>query len=97
VAGFTVINFAQDYLLQPKMMGTELNLSPLVIFVSIIAWAWILGPAGALLAVPLTVGLVALLEASPSSRGIATLMRNKSEAERGIVDSAAAVGKTADE
>jgi predicted PurR-regulated permease PerM len=97
VAGFTVINFAQDYLLQPKMMGTELNLSPLVIFVSIIAWAWILGPAGALLAVPLTVGLVALLEASPSSRGIATLMRNKAETERGVVDSAAAVGRTADD
>lgn len=76
VAGFTVINFAQDYLLQPKMMGTELNLSPLVIFLSIIVWAWILGPAGALLAVPLTVGVVALLEASPSSRGIAALLRS---------------------
>ena len=76
VVGFTVINFAQDYLLQPKMMGTELNLSPLVVFVSIIAWAWILGPAGALLAVPLTVGLVALLEAHPSSRGLAALMRS---------------------
>ena len=76
VVGFTVINFAQDYLLQPKMMGTELNLSPLVIFLSIIVWAWILGPAGALLAVPLTVGMVALLEASPSSRGIAALARS---------------------
>ena len=81
VVGFTVINFAQDYLLQPKMMGTELNLSPLVIFLSIIVWAWILGPAGALLAVPLTVGVVALLEASPSSRGIAALMRSHATPE----------------
>lgn len=81
VAGFTVINFAQDYLLQPKMMGTELNLSPLVIFLSIIVWAWVLGPAGALLAVPLTVGVVALLEASPSSRGIAVLMRSHATPE----------------
>jgi AI-2 transport protein TqsA len=80
VVGFTLINFAQDYLLQPRMMGTELNLTPLVIFVSIIAWAWILGPAGALLAVPLTVGLVALLEAFPSSRGIAALMRDHVDA-----------------
>jgi len=55
VVGFTLINFAQDYLLQPRLMGMELNLSPLVIFASIIVWAWILGPAGALLAVPLTV------------------------------------------
>jgi AI-2 transport protein TqsA len=97
VVGFTLINFAQDYLLQPMMMGTELNLSPLVMFISIIAWAWILGPAGALLAVPLTVGLVALLEASSSSRGIATLMRSHAEpdSEPGIVDSAAAVGRSA--
>jgi predicted PurR-regulated permease PerM len=86
VVGFTVINFAQDYLLQPRMMGTELNLSPLVIFVSIIVWAWILGPAGALLAVPLTVGVVALLEAFPASRAIALLLRDHGNAEPGLAD-----------
>ena len=63
-----LINVAQDYLLQPRMMGTELNLSPLVVFLSVIVWAWILGASGALLAVPLTVGLVAILDASPSTR-----------------------------
>jgi len=87
VVGFTLINFAQDYLLQPRMMGTELNLSPLVIFISIIVWAWILGPAGALLAVPLTVGVVALLEAFPSSSSIALLMRDHDEADAGLVES----------
>lgn len=86
VIGFTLINFAQDYLLQPRMMGLELNLSPLVIFVSIIVWAWILGPAGALLAVPLTVAVVAALEAYPASRGIALLLRDHAEGEPGLVD-----------
>ncbi|HYN69130.1 MAG TPA: AI-2E family transporter [Candidatus Eisenbacteria bacterium] len=95
VVGFAAINVAQDYLLQPKMIGTELNLSPLVVFVSVIVWAWILGPAGALLAVPLTVGVVALLEGSPSSRAIAALMRSHAEPEPGIVDPAAAVGRSA--
>jgi predicted PurR-regulated permease PerM len=79
VIGFTVINVAQDYLLQPRMMGTELNLSPLVVFLSVIVWAWILGAAGALLAVPLTVGLVAILEAFPDGQGIAALLRNRVE------------------
>jgi hypothetical protein len=37
------------------------------------------GAAGALLAVPLTVGLVMVLEAFPSSRGLAALLRNKAE------------------
>lgn len=86
VVGFTLINFAQDYLLQPRMMGLELNLSPLVIFVSIIVWAWILGPAGALLAVPLTVVVVAFLEAYPPSKGIALLMRDHAEGEPGLAD-----------
>ena len=56
VVGYTLINFAQDHFLQPVVMGSELNLTPLVVFLSVLAWAWILGPAGALLAVPLTVG-----------------------------------------
>jgi predicted PurR-regulated permease PerM len=86
VVGFGLVNVAQDYLLQPRMMGTELNLSSLVVFLSVIAWAWILGAAGALLAVPLTVALVQLLDAFPSSRGIAALMRNRLDAPPGLVD-----------
>jgi predicted PurR-regulated permease PerM len=77
VVGYTIINFVQDHFLQPVVMGSELNLSPLVVLVSLLAWAWILGPAGALLAVPLTVGLVAILELSPGTRRLATLMRNR--------------------
>ena len=55
IVGYTLINFLQDHLLQPVVMGSELNLTPLVVLISVIAWAWILGAAGALLAVPLTV------------------------------------------
>ena len=50
------------------------------------------GRAGALLAVPLTVGLVMVLEAVPSPRGLAALFRNKVEPQAGIVDEAAALG-----
>ncbi|HEY4751716.1 MAG TPA: AI-2E family transporter, partial [Candidatus Limnocylindrales bacterium] len=79
VFGYTAINFAQDHFLQPVVMGSELNLSPLVVFLAVIGWAWILGAAGALLAVPLTVGVVALFEAFPASRPWASLMRNTIE------------------
>ncbi len=77
--GYTLINFAQDQFLQPVVMGTELNLSPLAVFIAVIVWVWILGAPGALLAVPLTLGLVMILEAFPSSRGVAGLLRNKVE------------------
>jgi predicted PurR-regulated permease PerM len=92
IVGYTLINFAQDQFLQPVAMGSELNLSPLVVFVAVIVWAWILGAAGALLAVPLTVGMVAVLEAFPSSRDFAALLRNKVEPKAGIGDEAAALG-----
>ena len=97
VIGYALINFAQDQFLQPVVMGSELNLSPLVVFIAVIVWAWILGAAGALLAVPLTVGLVMVLEAFPSSRGLAALLRNKVEPQPGIIDEAAAVGRAAAE
>ncbi len=84
VIGYAVINFAQDQFLQPVVMGSELNLSPLVVFIAVVVWVWILGPAGALLAVPLTVGLVMLLEVFPSSRGVAAVLRNNVEAQPGM-------------
>jgi predicted PurR-regulated permease PerM len=79
IVGYAVINFAQDQFLQPVVMGSQLNLSPLVVFIALVVWAWILGAAGALLAVPLTLGLVTVLEAFPSSRSLASLFRNKVE------------------
>ncbi len=90
VIGYTLINFAQDHFLQPVVLGSELNLSPLVVFLAVIVWAWVLGAAGALLAVPLTVGLVAILEAFPSSRPVAALLRNKVEGDPGLAHAAPA-------
>jgi predicted PurR-regulated permease PerM len=79
LVAYTAINFAQDQFLQPIVMGAELNLTPLVVFLAVVAWAWVLGAAGALLAVPLTVGLVAIMEAFPASRPAAALLRNRIE------------------
>jgi AI-2 transport protein TqsA len=92
VVGYVIVNFIQDNFLQPLVLGTELNLTPLVVFVAVVVWAWILGAAGALLAVPLTVGLVAILEAFPASRGIAVLMRSKVDEPAGLVGEPASVG-----
>jgi AI-2 transport protein TqsA len=97
VGGYALINVAQDYLLQPRMMGTELNLSPLVVFLSVVVWAWILGASGALLAVPLTVGLVAILDASPSTRAVAALLRDRVDMPPGLVDTPEEVSEAGDE
>lgn len=84
VVGYGVINFVQDNLLQPMAVGTELNMTPLVGFVGVIVWAWILGPAGAILAIPLTLALAEILEASPSTRELSDLMRNETNDGAGL-------------
>ncbi|HET9294056.1 MAG TPA: AI-2E family transporter [Gemmatimonadales bacterium] len=51
------LNFIGDNVLKPKVMGGGLGLSPLVIVLSLLLWGFVLGPVGALLAVPLTLTL----------------------------------------
>ena len=67
---FVVVNLVSDNILKPKFMGSGLGLSPLVIILALMLWSLILGPMGALLAVPLTIALIKiapiLLEEEPS-------------------------------
>lgn len=74
VAGYTLVNLITDYVIQPRFMSRELDLSPLVVFVSLFVWAAILGPVGAILALPLTVGVKILFDAFPETRPLAALL-----------------------
>ena len=58
---FFVVNFVGDNVIKPKVMGGGLGLSPLLIVVSLLVWGFVLGPMGALLAIPLTLGLKQVL------------------------------------
>lgn len=72
--GFAAINAIIGNLLEPRMMGRSLDLSTLVVFLSLIFWGWVLGPVGTLLAVPLTVVVKIGLEVYPKSRWLAVLL-----------------------
>jgi len=52
--GYTVFNLLIASLLDPRLMGKALGLSPLVVFLSMVFWGFIFGPMGALLSAPLT-------------------------------------------
>ncbi|HEY6570778.1 MAG TPA: AI-2E family transporter [Candidatus Limnocylindrales bacterium] len=67
VVGYVVINVAFDYVLQPRLVATTLDVSPVITIVTILVWTALIGPAGALLAVPLTITLRALLMPFPGA------------------------------
>lgn len=61
-------------LLEPKLMGDSLNISPLVALLSLAIWGSIWGITGMVVSVPITVILIILLAQFPHTRAIAILL-----------------------
>jgi predicted PurR-regulated permease PerM len=59
---------------EPRLMGRSLNLSPFVILLSLSVWGTLWGFAGALLAVPMTVSVMIILTQFRTTRPFAILM-----------------------
>ena len=73
-------------------MGEGLDLSPLVVVLSLTFWATVLGPMGAILGVPLTMAVKQLiLEPDEENRWLAELMSAQGGAEADIPAEAAAL------
>ncbi|MGH6789769.1 MAG: AI-2E family transporter [Pseudolabrys sp.] len=54
-ASFVVLTTIEGQIISPTVLGSRLPLSALAIFLSLVFWAWLWGPIGALLAVPLAI------------------------------------------
>ena len=54
IAVYSVINFVIQSVIQPRVVGDTVGLSPMLTFLSLVFWTWVVGPLGALLAVPLS-------------------------------------------
>jgi len=65
----TIGNFVE-----PKVMGTGLKLSPLIVLISLIFWYWVWGPVGMILAVPITSALNLILKGIPSMKVVSALI-----------------------
>ena len=66
IAVYCVVNFVIQSIIQPRVVGDTVGLTPTLTFLSLVFWTWLIGPIGALLAVPLSLLLRALLvEADP--------------------------------
>lgn len=66
-------------LLEPRLMGNTLNISPLVAILSLAIWGAIWGITGMLLSVPITVALIIILAQNKSTRSFAILLSEKGQ------------------
>ena len=68
------INIGIGSLTEPRIMGRRMGLSPLVVFLSLVFWGFILGPVGMFLSVPLTMIVKILLEGTEDLSWIAVIL-----------------------
>jgi AI-2 transport protein TqsA len=68
------VHVTSAYLIEPAMMGKAVDLSPLVVLISLAFWGLCWGLTGMILAVPLTAMLKIILNTVPGTRPIAGLM-----------------------
>lgn len=90
VIGITALNLLIENVLEPGVTGKRLQLSPTIVFVSFFFWAWLLGPIGALLSMPITVMLVLVFQSDEDTRWMARIMGNE-PADASLVPATTAV------
>jgi len=72
--GYVAINVGVSNVIEPRFMGNNLGISPLIVIMSLVFWGWLLGPVGMLLSVPLTMVVKVILENVPSTKSAAILL-----------------------
>ncbi len=82
LVGYILINGGIQNFVQPKIMGESLKVSPLVIFVGLFIWGYLLGGIGAILAVPMTMLVIIIMENFEFTRSMAMLMRFTGEEKK---------------
>ena len=83
VVAYSLINFVIQSLIQPKFTADAVGLSVTVTFISLMVWGIVVGPLGALLAVPLTLFFKAILiDSSTSTRWIDAFLISEGESRK---------------
>ncbi len=75
--GLMVTQFVIGNIVEPMMTGKSLNLSPIVILISLIFWGYVWGIVGMILAVPLTSAMKIFFENIPGLKPIADIISSE--------------------
>ena len=80
---YCVLNAIVQSLIQPHFTGDAVGLSTTITFVALLFWAWVLGALGALLAIPATLLVKAVLvDCDPGARWVEALIGASSPPEK---------------
>jgi len=79
---YLAVNVVVGSILEPRWMGNQLGVSPLVVFLSLVFWGWVFGPVGMFLSVPLTISVQIMLASNPDTRWVAVLLGNQRVADQ---------------
>jgi predicted PurR-regulated permease PerM len=71
------VQFLWGSVITPRLMGSRLDLSPLLVLLSLLFWGWVWGPWGMILSVPITSMIKIALESIPATKPLAILMSAK--------------------
>jgi len=92
--GFAIINVFYGNVIEPRLMGFGVGISPLIVFTGLVLWGWIFGPVGMLLSVPLSMALKMALEADERTLWLAILLGSERDAEHALAQRMNDEGKT---
>lgn len=82
----SLVNLFSENILFPELAGRGMELSPAIVFISMIFWGYFLGGSGVIVAVPLTVLLKMFLESYPETREFASFFGIDANVRKGKED-----------
>lgn len=73
-------------IVEPKVLGRELNLSPILVLIALAFWGWVWGFVGMFLSIPITASLKIIMDHVEETRVVARLMSDVREVPEEVED-----------
>jgi len=77
LVALTALQTTMGNIIEPRLMGRTLNLSPLMVIIFLIFWGYLWGVAGMILAVPILATMTIIFENVPGLRFLSVFLRGK--------------------
>lgn len=61
-AAFVVLNMVENQFITPSLVGRNLSVNPLLVFLSLVFWMWLWGPLGGFVAIPLLLWIITITQ-----------------------------------